>query len=245
MTNQPTESIVLDIKDGYAVITLIRPEKHNALDRAAMRGIWKALEDAGAAGARAIIFTGAGDVSFCAGADLKDTTSETSTAAAPTTWMATQQRITAHPAVIIAAVNGFALGGGITLVNNSDIAVASTTATFGIPEINYGIYGSLAGPSTVQRIAQKHVAKMVFTGERISAAEAQRIGLVNEVVEPDAVLARAEELAQKIAAFDPLALSVAKAAIRAEQHMEWNDALLHGSWSTAFIGSARRTASPA
>jgi enoyl-CoA hydratase/carnithine racemase len=234
-----TDQIQLDIKGEYAILTINRPEKRNAVDRVTQKMIRDSFDKAEATGVKVMVMTGAGDVSFCAGADLRDPSTEQPTAKSPSTWMATQQRITDSPIIVIAAVNGFALGGGLTLVNNADVAIAADTATFGIPEINYGIYGSLAGPSTVQRIAPKHVSKMIFTGERISADEAYRIGLVNEVVPASDLLERAEALAQHVAGFDGLALSVAKMSIRAEQHMEWNDSLLHGSWSTAFISSAR------
>ncbi|MEV6657257.1 enoyl-CoA hydratase/isomerase family protein [Nocardia fluminea] len=246
MTFPEKPRILLDVKDsGYAVLTINRPEKRNAVDRIAQMQIQERLEEARAKGAKAIVITGAGEVSFCAGADLRDTSPEIpATAKAPTSWMGTQQAITEHPAVIIAAVNGYALGGGLTLVNNADLAIASATATFGIPEITLGVYASLAGPSTVQRIAPKHVSMMIFTGERIDAAKALEIGLVNEVVAPEQVLARAEELAAKVAQYDALALDVAKKSIRAEQHMEWDDALLHGSWSTSFLAATRAATDP-
>jgi len=240
MTAHPTDRILLDVRGDYAVLTINRPDKRNAVDRIAQRGLIERFDEAHAAGAKVVVVTGAGDVSFCAGADLRDTSPAVApTAKAPSTWMETQRHLAEHPLVIIAAVNGFALGGGLTLVNNADLAIASTRATFGIPELNYGVYASLAGPSTVQRVAPKHVAKMVFTGEKIDAAEALRIGLVNEVVEPDALLPRAEALAAAVGRFDGLALQVAKAALRDEQHMTWDQALMHGSWSTSFIQSTR------
>jgi enoyl-CoA hydratase/carnithine racemase len=245
VTASTADRTLLDIKDGYAVLTINRPDKRNAVDRPAQAQLVERMDEAYAAGAKVVVITGAGDVSFCAGADLRDSSPWVApTAHAPSTWMETQRKLANHPAVLIAAVNGFALGGGLTLVNNADLAIASTKATFGIPELNYGIYAALAGPSTVQRVAPKHVAKMVFTAERIDAAEALRIGLINEIVEPADLLPRAEELAAKVAAFDGLALQVAKAALRAEQHMTWDDALMHGSWSTSFIGSARPTDGP-
>jgi enoyl-CoA hydratase/carnithine racemase len=241
-TDLATDRILLDLRGDYAVLTINRADKRNAVDRPAQGALVERCDEAYAAGAKVVVITGAGDVSFCAGADLHDTSPAVApTAKAPSTWMETQRHLADHPLVIIAAVNGFALGGGLTLVNNADLAIASTKATFGIPELNYGIYASLAGPSTVQRVAPKHVAKMVLTGERIDAAEAYRIGLVNEVVEPEDLMPRAEALAAAVARFDGLALQVAKAAMRDEQHMTWDAALMHGSWSTSFIGSARPT----
>lgn len=238
-----SDLVLYEKRGDIAVMTINRPEKRNAVNRPAQTRIREILDDVAESGVKVLVITGVGDVSFCAGADLRDDSPAVlPTALHPTTWAQTQTALAQSPAVVIAAVNGYALGGGLTLVNNADLAIAADTATFGMPEINYGIYASLAGPSTVQRIAQKHVAQMVFTGERIDADRAERIGLVNEVVAADRVLERALELAEHIAGFDGLALDVAKHAIRDEQHMSWENAMLHGSWSTSFIAQSRPSA---
>jgi enoyl-CoA hydratase/carnithine racemase len=137
-------------------------------------------------------------------------------------------------------VNGYALGGGMTLVNNAELAIASSTATFGAPEITFGVYAALAGPSTTRRVLPKHVAQLVLTGERIDADTALRWGMINEVVAPEDLLPRAEQLAAHIAAFDRTALDVAKNALRAEHLMDWDAALDHGTRTTAFIGAQKK-----
>src|SRR6185437_2912326 len=102
---------------------------------------------------------------------------------ASNSWFAIQEQVKQHPAVFVAAVNGFAVGGGLTLVNNAELAVAATTAEFGAPEMSFGAFPGLAGPSTIHRLLPKHAAELIFTARRIDAATAFRMGLVNEVIE--------------------------------------------------------------
>lgn len=234
--------VLFENKGAYGILTLNRPDKRNAMNRPAQRALWAALDEAKEARVKVIIVTGAGDVSFCAGADTRDESPKAlSTAVQANTWVTTQQLIAAHPAVFLAAVNGYALGGGLTLVHNCDLAIAAETATFGAPEITFGIYAALAGPSTVKRVLPKHAAQMVLTGERIDAVTAERYGIVNEVVPADRLLARAEELAQKIAEYDASALDVSKQSMRQEATMSWDEALDHGSRSTAYVQALRKS----
>jgi enoyl-CoA hydratase/carnithine racemase len=223
-------------RDGYAIVTLNRPDKRNAMNFAAQRELWAALGYLGDIRCKVIIITGAGDVSFCAGADTKDPArSKALTAVHPDSWLQTQDIIARHPSVFIAAVNGFALGGGLTLVNNSELAIASDTATFGMPEMGMGIFAALAGPSTIKRLLPKHAAELLFTAQRIDAATALRWGLVNEVVAPADLLPRAEELAAHIATFDGIALDFSKKALRDIAEMSWNSGMDYGIRSTAVI----------
>lgn len=235
------ELVTYRAEDGYAVLLLNRPEKRNAMNRDAQRALWAALDRARSDKMRAIIISGSGDKAFCSGADLKDESQPFELSAGfSNSWAYTQRLLAEHPAAIIAAVNGYALGGGLTLVNNADLAVASRTATFGAPEITFGIYPALAGPSTVRRLLPKHAAQIVLLGERLDAEAAYRMGLVNEVVSPEELLPRAEAIAAAIAKFDGVSVDVSKEALRAEQDMGWNQAMDHGMRSTAFIGQLRK-----
>jgi enoyl-CoA hydratase/carnithine racemase len=228
--------VTVTARDGYAIITLNRPEKRNAMNFGAQRELWEALAHLAETRCKVVIITGAGDVSFCAGADTKDPERPPLlTASQPDSWHQTQDLIARHPAVFIAAVNGFALGGGLTLVNNCELAIASETATFGMPEIGMGIFAALAGPSTVKRLNPKHTAELLFTGKRIDAKTAYRFGLVNEVVAPADLLPRAEELAQHIKQFDSVALDYNKKAIRDILDMSWSMGMDYGVRSTAVI----------
>lgn len=233
MTDSP---ILLDVADEVALLTINRPEKRNALSRVLLREFESTLERLHNSKVKVVIVTGAGDLSFCAGLDLKDNSPQgrrTSSEALP--WIRVTRLIKEHPCVFIAAVNGYALGGGLTLVNNCDLAIASETASFGAPEITWGQYSALGGPSTVRRIAPKHASELVLLGKRFDAATAYRWGLVNEVVPADTLLERARELAAEIAQWNATALDVARGAIRAAETLHWDEAINHGFRSAMLI----------
>ncbi len=190
--------------DGYAVVTLDRPEKKNALNRA-MRG--QLLEALGRLDGRvnAVILTGVAD-SFCSGMDLSE---KPGLDESDEVWAIAHQ-IYDGASVYIAAVNGFARGGGTTLTNACDIAIASREATFGIPEIRFGVYATVAGPTTQLAVPRKIASRMVLTGEAISAELAERAFMINEVCEADALLDKARGLARDLAELKPAILAAAK-----------------------------------
>ncbi len=248
MTSPDEPLVLLDRKEGYAVITLNRPAKRNAMNGAAQAQLIEALEQT-AGDCTAIVLTGAGDISFCAGVDLSERRGlggqDTSRQFAwgSDSWFEVQERILRHPAVFVAAVNGYALGGGLTLVNNCELAVASSTAQFGMPELGLGTFPALAGPSTFHRLLPKHAAQLIFTAERVDAATALNWGLVNEVVEPDQLLARACAIAERIAGFDPIAVDHSKKAVREIANLDWSRAIDHGLRTGALIRAQTATAS--
>lgn len=241
MTDETSDLILSQVHGDYAVVTLNRPDKRNAMNIPAQEALWDVLADLRVKGTKAIVLTGAGDVSFCAGADTRDKTPtrDRQTAVDHDSWMKTQDIIARHPAVIIAAVNGYALGGGLTLVNNADLAIASETATFGMPEIGLGIFPALAGPTTVRRILPKHAAEMIFTAERIDAQMALRFGLINRVVPASELLPAAEALAAHIAGFDSFAIDYSKKAYRDTADMSWEAGLDYGLRSAMVIANRR------
>jgi enoyl-CoA hydratase/carnithine racemase len=242
MSSTGNDAILFDVKGDYAVMTINRPEKRNALSRDLLRTMWDILENAEQKRVRAIVVTGAGDIAFCSGADIKDESAPApSTALWATLWAKSQEVIARNPAIFIAAVNGVALGGGLTFVNSCQLAVASETATFGAPEITGGRYAALAGPSTGKRVLPKHAAQIVLLGQRVDAATALRMGIVNEVVPAGEELARAEELAQLVAGYDPVTLDIAKNALRVEHDMGWDAAMDHGSRTSSYVSFARET----
>jgi enoyl-CoA hydratase/carnithine racemase len=227
---------VTEREGGYAIVTLNRPEKRNAMSYAAQKELWAALASLANPECKVVVLTGAGDLSFCAGADTKDQDRPAfNIPTFPETWHETQDIIARHPAMFIAAVNGFALGGGLTLVNNCEMAIASETATFGMPEIAMGVFAALAGPSTIKRILPKHAAQLLFTGQRVDAQTALRWGLVNEVVAPAELLLRAEELAKHIAQFDWTAVGFNKKCFRDCADLSWDQSLDYGTRSTAVM----------
>lgn len=194
-----------------ALLTLNRPEARNALTTALLAEIADALDAwTSDAGIRAVVITG-GEKVFAAGADLREMQSLNMVGVMqdirPSIW----RRIAGFPKPIIAAVNGYALGGGCELVMHADIVIAGKNAEFGQPEINLGIIPGAGGTQRLIRTVGKSLAmKLVLSGEFIGAEEARAAGLVAEVTEPEITCARALELAKKIAAKPPLAIEQAK-----------------------------------
>lgn len=234
MSEAATDRILLDdLGGGVARITFNRPEKRNAMDFAARRALIQALDDCRGR-AKVIILTGAG-TSFCSGMDLKEVAASKGidphdAERRHAMWVKVQAEIRDHPAIVIAAVNGFALGGGVTLINSSDLAIAAEEASIGMPEIGFGLYPGMAGPSTQLRLSPKRAAWMVLTAKRISGRTAEEWGLVNQCVPLAELAAEAEALARHIAAFDAVTLEWCKKALQQipAQISDWNAALEYG-----------------
>jgi enoyl-CoA hydratase/carnithine racemase len=213
--------------ENVARITLNRPDKRNAMNRAARAALLDALDRCRGT-ARVIILTGNGPA-FCAGIDLKEANDAPRGGNAldgDSPWIAVQEAIRRHPAIVIAAVNGFALGGGVTLINVSDLAFASDDAQIGMPEVGFGLYPGLAGPSTQLRLSQKRAAWMVLTGERISGRVAEEWGLVNRSVTAESLQAEALALAVRVAEHDAVTLEWCKKAL-------WEVPMHIGDWTAA------------
>jgi enoyl-CoA hydratase/carnithine racemase len=226
------ELVLLEKKDGgIGIITFNRPEKRNAMSSAAQAEFRAALADS-REDCKVLIITGNG-VSFCAGVDLSEGQNRQprrNFAYGSNSWFETNEALKEHPAVCIAAVNGFALGGGLTVVNNCDLAIASEKAEFGMPEMSFNTFPGLAGPATVRRILTKHAAYMILTAKRVDAVTAERWGIVNAVVPHDTLLEEAEKLAKHIAQFDASALDWGKKGYRDLDLMPWSESLVYGGY---------------
>ncbi|MFN8874887.1 MAG: enoyl-CoA hydratase-related protein [Brevundimonas sp.] len=195
--------------DGYAVVTLNRPEALNALNSALfadLAAFLDAVEHDDSV--RCLILTGSGDKAFAAGADIKEMADQTYADMYRGNFFALgHDRITRFRKPIIAAVNGFALGGGCELAMLCDFIIASETAKFGQPEINLGVMPGIGGTQRLTRLVGKSKAMdMILTGRMMDAAEAERAGLVSRVVPANRLVAEALEAAGKIAAQSPLAV---------------------------------------
>lgn len=214
MSDEPL--VISSVEGPIAILTLNRPQALNALSPALIDDLIRHLELYDADDSiRAIIITGAGRA-FAAGADIKAMANATPIEMLTSGMIARWARIAAIRKPMIAAVNGYALGGGCELAMMCDIILASETAQFGQPEINIGIIPGAGGTQRLTRALGPYRAmEMVLTGATISAHEAAAHGLVNRVCPPETLLDEARRVAQAIAAKSPLAVQLAKEAVRA------------------------------
>ena len=205
--------------DGVAVVTLDRPEIHNAFDDRLIADLTLALEALGADDeVRALLLTGRGK-SFSAGADLNwmrrsadyGEDENLKDARALAKLMSTLDRL---PKPTVAKVNGAALGGGVGLVCGCDIAVAAEHARFGTTEVKLGIMPSVIGPYVIRAIGARAARRIMLTGERFDAAEAQRLGLVHQVAEADALDQTVEAVIKELLGSGPGAVLATKTLIR-------------------------------
>lgn len=217
------EEVIFD-KGAIATLTVNRPKALNALNRAVLEEIARVLRDARHdRSIRVLIVTGAGDRAFVAGADIAAMAEMSTTDGLEFTRLGhrVMQTIEDLPIPVIAAVNGFALGGGLELALACDLMVASEKARFGQPEINLGLIPGFGGTQRLpHRIGQARARELIMTGEMFDAKTALEWGLVNKVAAPDQLLPEARKLADKIASKSGFALRQAKAALRASFTME-------------------------
>lgn len=205
-------NLLVDVSDRIATVTVNRPEKLNPLNRATVQALNDCFADLAANhDIGAIIVTGAGEKAFVAGADLNQV--DGLTALEGRDWgrlgQAVFNRIETMEKPVIAALNGYALGGGLELAMACHIRVASERAKLGQPEVKLGIVPGYGGTQRLPRLVGKGRAlEMLLTGEPIDAAEAHRIGLVNHVVAPDRLLTQCREIAAKILRNGPVAVAL-------------------------------------
>jgi crotonobetainyl-CoA hydratase len=214
------------------LVTINRPDARNAVNAKVTLGVGEALDYAdSAADVRVVIVTGAGDRSFCAGQDLKEAAAGIrldDPRAQRWGFAGLVRHAISKP--VIAAVNGFALGGGTEIVLACDLAVAADTASFGLPEVKRGILAGAGGAFRLGRqIPPKIAMEAILTGEPISASKALELGLVNNVVPAGALLEAAVQLAARIMANAPVAVQASKRIARgiadgavAVEQADWN-----------------------
>jgi len=217
--------LLYEKRDGIAILTLNRPEQRNAFSPQTMvllARAWKDFREDDAM--RVAILTGAGDTAFCAGGDLKLLLPMFTGARQPETeWdhelMGNLGDVMATALLrpfelykpIIAAVNGYAMAGGSEILQSTDIRIASRTASFGLTEVKRGLVPGGGSMVRLQRqIPYAKAMELLMTGDNMSAEEAHRVGFINEVVEPEALMPRALEIAAKIAKNAPLAVQAIK-----------------------------------
>jgi enoyl-CoA hydratase len=224
-----SDVLLVEKLDGYvALVTFNRSEKMNALNLEVRRALFAALAELRDDDAvRVVVLTGAGEKAFIAGADIGEFEGM-----APVDQYRAMQRgnifsaMEEFPKPIIAMINGYCLGGGCELSMACDIRVASSRAKLGQPEINLGIIPGGGGTQRLPRlVGEGQAMKMIMTGEIISASEAERIGLVEKVFEPEDLRDSTLEMARTMASRSPMALQAAKESILAARRMPLDEGL--------------------
>lgn len=222
------QNIRVELTEGIATLTVDRPSVKNALDRdtvAECHTALEALEKDSAVGA--LIITGAGESSFVSGADINDIRQRTRTDGLAAISSSLCARVERFPRPTIAAINGYALGGGCELALACDIRVASDTAKFGQPEVGLGIIPAAGGTQRLPRVVGMGWARhLILTGEIIEAKQALEIGLVTAIMPASQLQVRARELAKRILRQGPLAARLAKVALNASARVDLDSGLL-------------------
>jgi enoyl-CoA hydratase len=215
------KTLIVETKDDIGLLTINRPEKLNALSNELIEELDKFLEEVeNKDELRVLVATGAGEKAFVAGADIQELVDRDALVGRriSRTRQEIFSRIENLPIPVIAAVNGYALGGGLELALACSIRICSEQAQFGAPEVKLGIIPGDGGTQRLPRlVGLGRAMQMILTGDFIDAQEAYRIGLVNQVVPHDELMEKAMELAQKIAKRPPLAIRYAKEAVNRSQ----------------------------
>jgi enoyl-CoA hydratase len=235
-------TVLTEIADGVATLTVNRPEKMNALNNATRTQLVASLDQfRHDDNVRVVVITGAGEKAFIAGADIAEFAGRTGVDQfrvmkdSPV-----YDAVDEFPKPIIAAINGFCLGGGCELAMACDIRIASESAKLGQPEINLGIIPGGGGTQRLPRLVGLGTAfKLLYTGEIIRAPEALRIGLVDEVVPADALRNRVRELSTLIAKKSPVALELIKEAVRASVRTSLDEGLRHETTLFGLVFSSK------
>jgi enoyl-CoA hydratase len=222
------QNLRLEKRDGVAVVTVNRPDKLNALNDRTMEELDAAFTALGAdPEVRGVILTGAGEKAFVAGADIAELSTQSPVDGKERSIRGQKvlDRIENFGKPVIAAVNGFALGGGCELAMACHVRIASDNARLGTPEVKLGIMCGYAGTQRLPRLVGKGRAlEILLSGEMVDAAEAHRIGLVNKVVPREALLAEAEGLLRKMLANGPVSLRFTIEAVNAGVEMPLDEA---------------------
>jgi len=231
------ETILREDRDGVAFVTVNRPDKLNALNAVTIGELEHAFTEIGSDEAvGAAIVTGAGEKAFIAGADIGELAEQSPLQARPLALRGQRLMnvIEATPKPVVAAINGFALGGGCELALACHVRTASQSAVLGLPEVGLGIIPGYGGTQRLPRlVGQGRALEIILSGGNVDAAEAHRIGLVNKVFPAGELLARTEELVRTILSKGPVAVRMALDAVTHGMQMPIADAL---NYEATFFG---------
>jgi enoyl-CoA hydratase len=211
------QNLLLDISDGIATVSINRPKALNALNKETLNELQRAFQELeNNPETRVVILTGVGHRAFVAGADIPEMKDMNCLAAYRFSRLGhtTLDQIEGLRKVVIAAVNGFALGGGTEIALACDFIFAAENAKFGLPEVTLGVFPGFGGTQRLPRLIGKAKAKeLIFTGAMISAEEAKGLGIVNRIFPPESLMEETRKVAQKIASNGPIAVQLAKTAV--------------------------------
>ena len=221
--------VLYEQKDAVGIVTINRPEALNALNSAVLDELDAVIDAVDLNTVRCLILTGAGEKSFVAGADIGEMSSLTKAEGEAFGKKGNDvfRKIETLPVPVIAAVNGFALGGGCEISMSCDIRICSDNAVFGQPEVGLGITPGFGGTQRLARLVSPGMAtQLIYTARNIKADEAYRIGLVNAVYPQEELMAQAEKMAAGIAKNAPIAVRNCKKAINDGLDVAMDDALV-------------------
>lgn len=243
---QQDKQVIVQVRDQACWITINRPAVHNTITDVVMGEVRQALVDAETLpGVRAIVLTGAGDKTFCAGGQLKPTADGSPFALEPGRFdnpvadlFRAMERCNLP---LIARVNGGAFGGGVGLVCACDFAIAADTALFGTTEAKVGVFPMMILPLLMRVIPRRQLQEMCFLAERFPAEKAQALGIVNRVVAPGQLDAAVQDWVNRLAANSPVALRIGRRAFSAMSDMSLGDALNLAQAQIALLSQSEDT----
>jgi len=223
------EEVLFQVENRVATITINRPERRNAMNPDVMAGLKDRFERAGAdPDVSAIVLTGAGGT-FCAGADLGGTFGKDKSFLEMhedrRTFAGLLAGMNKCRKPILAAIEGYCLAGGMGLCLSSDVVIASEDAQFGLPEIRRGLWPYMVTAVLIRNVGRKKALELCMTGDRISAAEAERIGMINYCVPKDRFQDKVAEMAGKLSSFSPAVMGLGKSSFYQIADMVLDDAL--------------------
>jgi enoyl-CoA hydratase/carnithine racemase len=222
------DAVRYDVREHVAVLTVDRPEARNALSTDVLRGLRSGLDRAETdPEVRAVVLTGGSKI-FASGADIRELRKTTPADYLQSERLAAWVRFATFTKPSVAAVAGWVLGGGCELAMSCDMIVAADSATFGQPEIRLGILPGAGGTQRWARVCGRfRAAELVLAGKTVDAWTAQQYGMVAEVVPAERIVTAGTALANRVAAFSPVATRVAKGAVRASEEMPLSGGLEH------------------
>lgn len=223
------DNILLSIEEGIATLTINRPKNLNALNQQTLEEIEAAVHSLQKNDeAKVLIITGSGEKAFVAGADIKEMVSKNALEAREFSMIGNRafKAVDELEIPVIAAINGYALGGGLELAMACDIRFASTNAVAGLPEVNLGVIPGFGGTQRLSRIVGVSKAlEMLYAATNVKAEEGLRIGLFNQVFEPESLMEETLKYAKKVTTKGPIAVKFAKQAIKRGYEMPLDNAL--------------------